>query len=88
HRQMIASAHVVPGQLDASDLHAWSDLSAKMQKVPSLKAYGYAMQGDVAWVKGDTKAANEAYQTASAIRPLPVIRKKIEAVKVAKPRVH
>jgi len=88
HRQMIASAHVVPGQLDASDLHAWSDLSEKMQKVPSLKAYGYAMQGDVAWVKGDTKAASEAYQTASAIQPLPVTRKKIEAVKVAKPGGH
>src|SRR5690348_347892 len=88
HRQMIASAHVVPGQLDASDLHAWSDLSAKLQEVPSLKAYGYAMQGDVAWVKGDTQTASRAYQTASAIQSSPVTRKKIEAMKVAKPSGH
>ena len=88
HRQMIASAHVVPGQLDANDLHAWSDLSAKLQEVPSLKAYGYAMQGDVAWVKGDTKTASKAYQTASAIQSSPVTRKKIEAMKVAKPSGH
>ncbi|HKU80507.1 MAG TPA: hypothetical protein VJQ42_11770, partial [Rhodanobacteraceae bacterium] len=60
----------------------------KLQEVPSLKAYGYAMQGDVAWVKGDTKTANKAYQTASAIQSSPATRKKIEAMKVAKPSGH
>jgi hypothetical protein len=39
-------------------------------------------------VKGDTQTANKAYQTASAIQSSPVTRKKIEAMKVAKPSGH
>lgn len=89
HVQMTVSTDVRPGQLEATDLHAWSDLSAKLQKVPALKAYGYSMEGDVAWAKGDTTAATRAYQNAKAIRPMPVTRKKIEAVKLGAPsKVH
>lgn len=87
HVQMTVSVDVKPGQLDASDLHAWSDLSAKLQKVPALKAYGYNLEGDVAWAKGDATAATQAYESASAIRPLPVTQKKIEAVKLSKSRM-
>ena len=80
--QMTLSSEVKPGQLKAVDLHAWSDLSVQLQKVPALKAYGYNMEGDVAWAQGDTTAAAQAYQNAKAIRPLPVTQKKIEAVKL------
>ncbi|HEY3519805.1 MAG TPA: hypothetical protein VGK80_02055 [Rhodanobacteraceae bacterium] len=83
--EVSTSFDVKPGQLDAGDVHAWSDLSTKLQKVPALEAYGYAMQGDVAWAKGDTDAAKQAYVSASAIRPTPVTQKKIEAVKLVKP---
>jgi predicted negative regulator of RcsB-dependent stress response len=87
--QLTVSVDVKPSQLDASDLHAWSDLSAKLQKVPALQAYGYNLEGDVAWAKGDTTAATQAYESASAIRPSPVTQKKIEAVKLSKSRkVH
>jgi predicted negative regulator of RcsB-dependent stress response len=89
HVQTTVSVEMKPGQLDASDLHAWSDLSAKLQKVPALKAYGYTLEGDVAWAKGDATAATQAYESASAIRPSPVTQKKIEAVKLSKSRkVH
>lgn len=84
HIQISMSGDVKPEQLDARDVHAWSDLSAKMQSVPSLKAYGYNMQGDVAWMQGDTKTAKQAYQNASAIQPTPVTQKKIDAVKLGK----
>jgi predicted negative regulator of RcsB-dependent stress response len=46
-------------------------------------------EGDVARAKGDTTAATQAYESASAIRPSPVTQKKIEAVKLSKSRkVH
>jgi Alpha/beta hydrolase family len=85
HVQVKVSAHPVPERLDANDVHAWSDLSAQLQKVPSLKAYGYTMQGDLAWARGDTRTAKMAYANASAIKPSPATAKKIEAVKLAKP---
>lgn len=87
--QIVSSTVVKSGRVDASEVHAWSDLSAKMQKVPSLKAYSYNLQGDVALAHGDTKAAAQAYTAASAIQPMPMTQKKIEAVKLVKPQqVH
>lgn len=71
-----------PANIDPGDLKARENLSAKMQVVPSLKAYGYSMKGDVLWAKGDSAAAKEAYQNASRIQPTPITAKKLEAVKV------
>jgi len=71
-----------PRGLGADELHAWSDLSAKMQAVPSLKAYGLNMKGDVLWAQGDTTAATDAYQKASSIQPTPWTDKKLEAVRM------
>ncbi|MEO6969061.1 MAG: hypothetical protein ABI132_11505 [Rhodanobacteraceae bacterium] len=84
HVQIAVSTDVKPDPLPASDLHARTDLSIQMQKVPALKAYGYTMQGDVARMHGDTQAAKQAYQNASAIQPLPVTQKKIDAMKHGK----
>lgn len=64
------------------DLHAWSDLSSKMQAVPSLKAYGLNMKGDMLWAQGDVTAARDAYQKASSIQSTPLTDKKLEAVKL------
>jgi predicted negative regulator of RcsB-dependent stress response len=68
--------------MSAGDAHAWSDLSSKMQAVPSLKAYGLSMKGDVLWAQGDVAAATDAYQKASSIQPTPWTDKKLEAVKM------
>jgi predicted negative regulator of RcsB-dependent stress response len=76
------SPEIKAGEYAASDLHARSDLSAKLQGVPSLQAYGYTMQGDVLWAQGHVTAAKKAYQNASAIQSTPVTEKKLEAVKV------
>jgi len=78
-----------PRGLGVDDLHAWSDLSAKMQAVPSLKAYGLSMKGDMLWAQGDVTAARDAYQKASNIQPTPWTDKKLEAVKMDEVRqVH
>lgn len=71
-----------PKGLGVDDLHAWSDLSSKMQAVPSLKAYGLSMKGDMLWAQGDVTAARDAYQKASNIQPTPWTDKKLEAVKM------
>jgi hypothetical protein len=82
HAQVTVSPEIKAGAHAASDLHARSDLSAKLQRVPSLQAYGYNMQGDVLWAQGHATAAKKAYQNASAIQSTPVTEKKLEAVKV------
>jgi len=82
HAQVTISSVSRPRGLGADDLHAWSDLSAKMQAVPSLKAYGLSMKGDMLWAQGDTTAATDAYQKASNIQPTPWTDKKLEAVKL------
>ena len=82
HAQITVSPEIKAGAHAASDLHARSTLSAKLQRVPSLQVYGYNMQGDVLWAQGHVTAAKEAYQNASAIQSTPVTEKKIEAVKV------
>jgi len=82
HAQVTISSVSRPRGLGADDLLAWSDLSAKMQAVPSLKAYGLSMKGDMLWAQGDTTAATDAYQKASNIQPTPWTDKKLEAVKL------
>lgn len=82
HAQITVSPEIKSGEFEVSDLHARSDLSVKMQSVPSLKAYGYNMKGDVLWAQGHATAAEKAYQNASAIQSMPVTEKKIEAVKM------
>jgi hypothetical protein len=82
HAQITVSPEIKAGAHAASDLHARSDLSAKLQGVPSLQAYGYTMQGDVLWAQGHATAAKKAYRNASAIQSTPVTEKKLEAVKV------
>jgi len=78
-----------PRGLGVDDLHAWSDLSSRMQAVPSLKAYGLSMKGDMLWAQGDVTAARDAYQKASNIQPTPWTDKKLEAVKMDEVRqVH
>lgn len=74
-----------PAAMATEDLHARTELSTKMQAVPSLKAYGYSMKGDVLWAKGDAQAAQQAYQDASNVQPTPITSKKLEAVKVREP---
>lgn len=86
HAQATISSVGRPRGLGADDLHAWSDLSAKMQAVPSLKAYGLNMKGDVLWAQGDTTAATDAYQKASNIQPTPWTDKKLEAVRMKEAR--
>lgn len=71
-----------PEGMGVDELHAWSDLSSKMQNVPSLKAYGLSMKGDMLWAQGDVTAARDAYQKASSIEPTPWTDKKLEAVKL------
>lgn len=72
-----------PAAIESGDLHARADLSAKLQTVPSLKAYGYSMKGDLLWAQGDTAAAKEAYQDATKIQSTPITEKKLQAVKVS-----
>ncbi len=71
-----------PENPGVDDLHAWSDLSARMQSVPSLKAYGLNMKGDMLSAQGDIAAARDAYQKASSIQSTPWTDKKLEAVKL------
>jgi hypothetical protein len=86
HAQITVSPEIKAGEYAASDLHARSTLSAKMQRVPSLQVYGYNMQGDVLWAQGHVTAAKKAYENASAVQSMPVTEKKIEAVKVTELR--
>ena len=91
HRQRTARGcrATRPRGLGVDDLHAWSDLSSRMQAVPSLKAYGLSMKGDMLWAQGDVTAARDAYQKASNIQPTPWTDKKLEAVKMDEVRqVH
>ncbi|HET6553790.1 MAG TPA: alpha/beta fold hydrolase [Dyella sp.] len=71
-----------PNSIDTADAHARADLSTRMQVVPSLKAYGYSMKGDVLWAQGDATAAKQAYQYASELQSTPITDKKLEAVKM------
>jgi hypothetical protein len=80
--QVTISSVTKPEGMSAGDVHAWSDLSSKMQTVPSLKAYGLSMKGDMLWAQGDVMAAKDAYQKASSIQSTPWTDKKLEAVKL------
>jgi pimeloyl-ACP methyl ester carboxylesterase len=81
YRRVTISSVSRPEGMGVDELHAWSNLSSKMQAVPSLKAYGLSMKGDVLWAQGDVPAATDAYQKASNIQPTPWTDKKLEAVK-------
>jgi pimeloyl-ACP methyl ester carboxylesterase len=48
-------------------------LTANLQAVPSLRAYGLSLQGDLQQASGDTKAALESYRASAKIRPSPSI---------------
>ena len=71
YRRVTISSVSRPEGMGVDELHAWSDLSSKMQAVPSLKAYGLDMKGDMLWAQGDVTAARDAYQKASSIQPTP-----------------
>lgn len=88
HAQIAVSPAIRPEQIEAGDLHARSELSGKMQGVPSLKAYGYSMKGDVLWAQGNTAAAQSAYQNASKIQRTPMTEKKIEVTKLEQKLAH
>nr|MBP6750628.1 alpha/beta hydrolase [Xanthomonadaceae bacterium] len=62
------------------------DLAEQAQKIDTLKREGLVLEGDVLNARGDRSAAAAAYRDAGAIRPSPVVTRKLEAVSVDRDR--
>ncbi len=62
------------------------DLAEQAQKIDTLKREGLVLEGDVLNARGERSAAAAAYRDAGAIRPSPVVTRKLEAVSVDKDR--
>ena len=52
-------------------------LAESLKKVPSLKAYGLSLEGDILQKKGDFKAALVAYKASEAIVYTPLIKSRV-----------
>lgn len=66
--------------LKAEQIKAWSQLSDQMQTVPSLRADGLQLKGDVLNQQGDHEAALQQYQQAMLIKPSPALQERARAV--------
>jgi len=77
HGEVKETSHIAQSNVDT-----WSDLSQKMQAVPTLKAYGLRMQGDVLQTKGQNDAAVAAYKASNKIESSPLTIKKLEVLQV------
>lgn len=62
------------------------DLAEQAQDIGALKREGLELKGDVLKARGDDSAAAVAYRNASAIRPSPVLDRKLNEVSVEKDR--
>lgn len=62
------------------------DLAEQAQKIDALKREGLVLEGDVLNARGDRNAAAAAYRDAGAIRPSPIVTRKLEAVSTDRDR--
>lgn len=62
------------------------DLAEQAQKIDALKPEGLVLEGDVMNARGDHDAAAAAYRDAGAIRPSPVVTRKLDALSTERRR--
>ncbi len=62
------------------------DLAEQAQKIDTLKREGLVLEGDVLNARGERSAAAIAYRNAGAIRPSPMVQRKLEEVSIDKDR--
>ncbi len=62
------------------------DLAEQAQKIDTLKREGLVLEGDVLSARGERSAAAIAYRNAGAIRPSPMVQRKLEDVSIDKDR--
>jgi hypothetical protein len=62
-------------------------LASQMQKVPSLKSFGFSLEGDLQQFKGNTEAAHSAFTEAAKIRPTPSVSTRLEKLQYTRTTV-
>jgi hypothetical protein len=68
-----------PSLIDASNARDWKRLSESMQEVPSLRAEGLSLKGDLLRQEGADRAAVDVYRQAIQIKPNPALKAKVQA---------
>ncbi|KAB2901125.1 MAG: hypothetical protein F9K35_05950 [Burkholderiaceae bacterium] len=68
-----------PSLIDASNAQDWKRLSERMQEVPSLRAEGLSLKGDLLRQEGADRAAVDVYRQAIQIKPNPALKAKVQA---------
>ncbi len=60
----------------------FSDLAARLQTIPTLKAYGFSLEGDISAAKGNRQAAQTAYKAAATFGPSPSLARRMNDLKM------
>jgi len=68
-----------PSLIDASNAQDWKRLSESMQEVPSLRAEGLSLKGDLLRQEGADRAAVDVYRQAIQIKSNPALKAKVQA---------
>ena len=64
---------------------ASAELALRMQGVPTLAYYGWSLQGDLLWTRGDLMGARQAYEAAAQLRSNPSISSRLQEAGAATP---